>query len=61
MSFKKMAITPLDFPAIIGLSFFGEHVFASNEAYMSTVLRNIWLKDFCRFIVAVKSSYVSLV
>ena len=35
-----MTITPLDFVAIIGLSFFGEHVLVSNEAYMSTVVRN---------------------
>ena len=41
MPFEEMTVTPLDFPAIIRLSFFGEHVPVSNGAYMSTVVRNI--------------------
>ena len=39
MPFEEMTVTPLDFTAIIGLSFFGELVPVSSEAYRSIVMR----------------------
>ena len=56
-----MSVTPLDFAAIIGLSFYADHVPVSNESYVSTMVRNKWLKDFFGATVAVKSSCISLV
>ena len=56
-----MTITPLDFAAIIGLSFSREPIHVSNEAYNSAMVRYIWLKDLFRAIATVKSGCVSLV
>ena len=56
-----MTVTAFDFTAITGMSFSGESVPLSNEAYNSTVVRNIWLKDLFGATAVVKSSYVSLV
>ena len=39
MPFEEMTVIPLDFIAIIGLSFFGELVPVSSEAYRSIVMR----------------------
>ena len=56
-----MTVTRHDFAVIVRLSFFGEHVPVSNVAYMSTVVRNRWLKDFFRATAVMKSSCISLV
>ena len=45
LPFGEMTIIPLDFAAIIRLSFFGEPVPLSSEVYSSAVVRNVWLKD----------------
>ena len=45
LSFREITINPLDFTTITGLSFSREPIPVSNEAYSSTVVRNMWLKD----------------
>ena len=40
LPFREMTITPLDFAAIIGLSFSWEPISLSNEVFSSVVARN---------------------
>ena len=61
LPFGEMTITPLDFTVITGLSFSGEPVPLSSEAYSSVVMRNRWLKDLFGVTASVKSSYSSLI
>ena len=61
LPFGEMTITQLDFTAIIGLSFSGEPILMSNEAYGSAVVRNRWLKDLFGATTAVKSGCILLV
>ena len=61
LPFREVTITPLDFTAIIGLSFFGEPIALSNQAYSSMVVRNVWLKDLFIVTASVKSDYSSSV
>ena len=56
-----MTVTSLDFAAFIGLSFYADHVPVCNESYMSTMVRNRWLKDLFGANASVKSSCVLLV
>ena len=61
LPFEGITITPLDFAAIIGLSFSREPIPVSNEAHSSTVVRNRLLKDLFGATASVKSDYSSLV
>ena len=45
LPFREMTITLLDFAAITGLSFSRESIPLSNEAYNSSVVSNVWLRD----------------
>lgn len=58
--FGEMTITPLDFIAIIGLSFSREVVPFNDEACDSVVVRNIWFKDFLGVVAFVKSGCSTL-
>ena len=40
LPFREMTVTPFDFAAINGLSFFGEPIPFSSEAYSFVVMRN---------------------
>ena len=55
LPFGDITITPLDFTAITGLSFSGEAVPFSGEAYSSLVVRNRWTKDLFRIVALMKS------
>ena len=59
--FYEMTITPLDFTAIIGLSFSGEPVPFSSEVYSSVVIWNKWLRDSFSVMALVKSGCSSLI
>ena len=61
LPFKEMTVTPLDFAAITGLSFFGDPVLFSSEAYSSIVVRNRWLRDLFGVTTPVKSGCSSLI
>ena len=61
LPFGEMTITPLDFAAITGLSFFGEPIPLSNETYSSVAVRNVWLKDLFGFTASMKSGCSSLI
>ena len=56
-----MTVTPLDFAAITGLSFFGELVPFSSKACSSVVVRNRWLRDLFGVMAPVKSGYSSFI
>ena len=56
-----MTITPLNFAAITRLSFSGEPIPLSNKAYISAVVRNMWLRDLFGATASMKSDYSSLV
>ena len=51
---EEITITPLDFAAITGQSFFGKPIPLSSEAYSSVVVRNMWLKDLFGVTASVK-------
>ena len=59
--FGEINITPLDFIAITGLSFFGEPIRMSNEAHSFVVVRNRWPEDLFGATTAVKFGCFSLV
>ena len=61
LPFREITVTPLDFATITGLSFSGEPVSVSNEAYNFVVVRNKWLKDLFRATAIVKFGCTSLV
>ena len=61
LPFQEITITPLDFATITRLSFSGEPIPLSNEAYSSMVVRNVWLKELFGVTAFVKSSYSSLI
>ena len=44
----------IDFTAITGMSFSGEPIPMSNEAYNSAVVKNMWLNDLFRATTSVK-------
>ena len=55
LPFGEMTITPLDFAAIIRLSFSGKPVSFSSEAYNFIVVRNKWLRDSFGVMTPMKS------
>ena len=60
LPFGEMSVTPLDFAAITGLSFYGEPIPFSGEAYESAVARHTWLKDLFEVVASVKSGCSTL-
>ena len=61
LPFREMTVTPLDFVAITGLSFFGELVSFSSNACSFVVVRNRWLRDSFGIMAPVMSYFSSLI